>query len=99
MDVNELLQKNEEELFLLIGEALPKIRGKKNLIERGKEWFKNNKNFLATLICPKYQTLKSKSLAEAAVEIAAIIGDAFTGIPALIIAVIILKTGLKSICE
>jgi hypothetical protein len=98
MDAKKLLQLDEDELFTKLGSYLPKYRGisNKNL---GKNWFNNKKKNIAEIICVKYEKLKNIEEIDAVIEIAALIGDAFIGIPALIIAVIIVKTGLSKLCN
>jgi len=99
MDVKYLLRLSEDELFYHLGRSLPKSRILKDSRTKGKNWFNKNKDTFAKKICPKYKTLANKGEAEAALEIAAIIGDELIGIPSLIISVIILKLGLKSLCK
>lgn len=97
----ELLLKKEDELFERIGKALSEDdeRSINDLSEKGRIWFEKYKKRLANRICSEYEKLKNKDHVDAAIDIAAIISDSFTGVPTLIIAVIILKTGLKSLCK
>ena len=99
MEVNELLKLNEEEIFELLGSKLRRTRSSPAESAKGRGWFRKNRKKLIELVCPKYEILKNKKESEAALEIVAIISDSFLGIPALIIAVIILKTGLNKLCE
>lgn len=104
MDIHKLLQENKDELFMRLGSFLSddeerSISEIAEAIKKGKSWFEENKQQLIELICSNYESLKNKSEINAAIEIAAIVGDSFTGVPALVIAVLVVKTGLKSFCK
>ena len=99
MDVIELFQLNENEVFSQLGSYLPKTRSLVDNETKGRNWFEANKKKLAELICPKYENLKNKDEIEAILEIAATIADFFLGVPANIVAVIIVKIGLNTLCK
>ncbi len=99
MKTEELLKMSESELYQLIGKSLPAMRDDISPENRGRNWFKVNKAHFITIICPNYHKFKSMKKAEAVVEIAAAIGDTFLGVPAILIASIIVNLTLDSFCQ
>lgn len=98
MEIDELLMLTDDELYAEIGKSLPATRSLGDLALKGKAWFSNNKKAIMELICPRYGNFKNNQK-DSVTEIAAILGDFFTGVPTLTIAVIVIKIGLKSLCK
>jgi hypothetical protein len=105
-----LFEMNDEELFASLGRELQK----KSLgayttpdkeKKKGKDWFNDQKNKLAEIICPNdsikvfFESKAAERRLELATAIAEILSTSLIGLPILTISVLIVKNGLHELCE
>ena len=106
-NIEDLLNKNDDELFELIGRKINKKYilppSTKKLIENGKKWFKDNKLEIVNIICTnkKIKDLMSKKInkIELIAAIADLISSVAHGIPAFVVSILLFKQGIDSLCS
>jgi hypothetical protein len=104
-DLIQLMQLTEDELFESLGKHLTARQAfplsKSQMVERGKQWFTAKLVLFRTHICPKVPQILAQDSDEKTVilSIADIIANSVIGVPPLMVAALIVKIGVKTLCQ
>ena len=104
-DPVQLLQLTEDDLFESLGKHLTARQAfpltKLQMVERGKQWFTAKLALFRTNICPKVPQILTQDSDEKTVilSIADIIANAVIGAPPIMVAALIVKIGVKNLCQ
>lgn len=107
--INDLLNRQEEELLLLLGEDIEKfrmgaIKNEEKNLKAGKNWFNKNREEIIQYLCNSkiIQSFNSKTISNK-VDIVAAIADVIVAkwvkLPVFVISTLIFKEGIDTICN